>query len=479
MKNQKNIDEIKSVLDRHEFKINTIISEIMIKFNFKTLCHKSGMVKQSGYNITEVITLMILLPLMLLNSTNALCKKYHDSITTMKKDVFYRLKNNEKMPWRSLLYAVSKKFVKLVNDNENNTSKFTAFIIDDTIDSRVGKNLENISYVHDHVKSRNSSTLGYKNLMLAFFDGKSTIPLDFSLHSEKKQKKKYLKKQFSKKREKHTNGYKRIQESKDKKTDNALKMIKRAVKQGFLPNYVLMDSWFPSKEVIETIRTIKEGAMHVICGMKRDKRKYKYKGESLNASNLIKKLKTESKEKRCRKWNIRYYEVLVTYEGIGEVKLYFCRFPYQKKWRLFLSTDTSLSLVEMMEIYSCRWTIEVMFKELKQYLQLGKCQSRDFDAQIASVTISLVLYIFLSYSKRTTEYTSLYGIYEEFRDELYVKTVAERLWELFDELLEVIITQISEHGVVDILVFKNTEEYKYVKELFEQSFLRNQIDKVA
>ena len=89
-----------------------------------------------------------------------------------------------------------------------------------------------------------------------------------------------------------------------------------------------------------------------------------------------------------------------------------------------------------------------MFKELKQYLQLGKCQSRDFDAQIASVTISLVLYIFLSYSKRTTEYASLYGIYEEFRDELYVKTVAERLWELFDELLEVIIKQISEHGVI-------------------------------
>ena len=450
MKNQKNINEIKSVFNRHEFKIDTIISEIMKKFNFKTLCHKSGMVKQSGYNITEVITLMILLPLMLLKSTNALYKSYYSSITTMKKDVFYRLKNNEKMPWRTLLYAVSKRFVKLVDDKANKSYKFSAFIIDDTIDSRVGKKIENISYVHDHVSSRKSSTLGYKNLMLAFFDGVSTIPLDFSLHSEKKQKKKYRKKQFAKKRHKNTNGYKRLQESKSKKTDNALKMIKRAVKHGFLPTYVLMDSWFPSKEVIQTIRGIKNGAMHIVCGMKRDKRKYQYKGEYFNANNLIKKLKSESKEKRCRKWNVRYYEVLVNYEDIGEVKLYFCRFPYQKKWRLFLSTNTELCLVEMMEIYSCRWTIEVMFKELKQYLQLGKCQSRDFDAQIASVTISLLLYIFLSYSKRITDYASLQGLFENFKNELYVKTLAERIWELFDDLLELIINQISEHCIVDI-----------------------------
>ena len=39
-----------------------------------------------------------------------------------------------------------------------------------------------------------------------------------------------------------------------------------------------------------------------------------------------------------------------------------------------------------MEIYSIRWTIEVFFREAKQQLGLGKCKSRDFDAQIASIT---------------------------------------------------------------------------------------------
>jgi hypothetical protein len=33
----------------------------------------------------------------------------------MKKDALYRLKNNERMPWRSLLSNVAKQFQRLVN----------------------------------------------------------------------------------------------------------------------------------------------------------------------------------------------------------------------------------------------------------------------------------------------------------------------------------------------------------------------------
>ncbi len=62
--------------------------------------------------------------------------------------------------------------------------------------------------------------------------------------------------------------------------------------------------------------------------------------------------KEGSDEKRCRKWNTRYYEVTVNYEGVGDAKLYLCRFPYQKDWRVFLSTNTSLKFADMMKIYS-------------------------------------------------------------------------------------------------------------------------------
>jgi len=104
--------------------------------------------------------------------------------------------------------------------------------------------------------------------------------------------------------------------------------------------------------------------MHLVCGVRQDARKYLSKGSSLNASQIKIVLKSEGNEKRCRKRNIRYFEVIVDYEGIGQVKLFFCRFPYQKKFRLFLSTDISLSLLSMLEIYSIRWSLKSFSRKL-------------------------------------------------------------------------------------------------------------------
>ncbi len=124
-------------------------------------------------------------------------------------------------------------------------------------------------------------------------------------------------------------------------------MLKRAVKQRFKAKYVLFDSWFSSHSFIQTVRKLDNKQMHLICGIRQDERKYMYKDQALNASMLRQVLKNEGGEKRCRKRNTRYFQAIVDYEGIGEVKLYFCRFPYQKKWRLFLSTDISLGFLSM------------------------------------------------------------------------------------------------------------------------------------
>jgi hypothetical protein len=416
-------------------------------------------------------------PLMLLNSVHALYRSKFKETTDMKKDTIYRLKNDERIPWRRLQYAVAKKFQELVNPQKE-IAENSAFIVDDTIDERVGYKIENITSVYDHVAGKKGCKYGFKNLVLGFFDGKSISPLDFSIHTEKALPKKKKKEQFKKDCIKNSNGFKRREESKIDKITGAISLIKRAVKNGFMAKYVLVDSWFTSLDFIKEIRGIKDGAMHVVAGIRNDARKYSYKGESLNGKQLIQKLSSEGKQKRCRKWNVRYFEVVVHYEGIGDVKLYICRFPYQKKWRIFISTDIKLDFVNMMEVYSIRWTVEVMFRELKQHLQLGRCQSRDFDAQIASVTISMILYMFLSYLRRKNAYDSVGRLFELMGEEILEKTLAQRLWELFDELLQVVIDSISESGSVDICSFKGSPEYVYVKELFESSFLNYQMSEV-
>lgn len=472
---RQNLDEVNKVLEKYEYSINTIICNVIKKFNLKTICCQIGATKDSGYSVGEIISLMIMFPLMLLKSVNAFYKSEFQTVSEMKKDVIYRLKNNEKMPWRRLLFGVAKKFQQLVNPQKE-VAPNSAFIVDDTADCRVGYKIENITMIHDHSSGKKGSVkYGFKNLVLGYFDGKSITPLDFSIHKERLLPKKKRKKQFKKECIKNSNGSKRRQECNVDKITNTLAMIKRAVKNGFVAKYVLVDSWFPSLNFVKEIRGIRDGAMHLVAGIKNDNRKYEYNGELLNGKELIVKLKSEGSQKRCRKWNTRYFEVEVNYEGIGIVKLYITRFPYQKKWRIFISTDTSLSMTQMLEIYSIRWTIEVMFKELKQHLQFGKCQSQDFDAQIASITISLMLYIFLAYFRRNQAYESWGGIFDMIKNELSEKNLAQRLWELFDEMLQLVINIVSKSGKIDLASFKQSPEYLYIKDLFESSFLSNQI----
>lgn len=47
----------------------------------------------------------------------------------------------------------------------------SAFIIDDTTDARVGRHIENVSYIFDHVVGK--TVFGFKDLVLGYFDGKS------------------------------------------------------------------------------------------------------------------------------------------------------------------------------------------------------------------------------------------------------------------------------------------------------------------
>ena len=228
--------------------------------------------------------------------------------------------------------------------------------------------------------------------MLGFFDGTSITPLDFTVHTERKLERKKAKEQYKKEVDPRTPGGKRRKETKVSKIDAAVQMLKRAVKNNFLADYVLCDSWFTCEKLISEIRSIKGGAMHLVAGIKNGNQKYGYRNDLFDAKKIIALLKAEGSAHRNRSWGVYYYEAVVSYKSIGEVKLFMCRYPRQKKWRIFITTDTKLSFVEMMKTYGIRWTIEVMFRECKQYLQLGNCQSRVFDAQIASITMTFILY---------------------------------------------------------------------------------------
>jgi hypothetical protein len=84
----------------------------------------------------------------------------------------------------------------------------------------------------------------------------------------------------------------------------------------------------------------------------------------------------------------------------------------QEKWRYLVSTDLSLSFDEVMAHYKVRWTIEVFFKEVKQNLNLNGCQSTDFDALIAHISLVFINYAILSTQRYFSEDATLGGVFK-------------------------------------------------------------------
>ncbi len=83
---QLNINEIQKVLVERNYSINNIIFDIMKKFKFKSLCCDIKVKKADRYSTSEIITFLVLIPLMLLKTVNSLYKSQYKTITSMKSN---------------------------------------------------------------------------------------------------------------------------------------------------------------------------------------------------------------------------------------------------------------------------------------------------------------------------------------------------------------------------------------------------------
>ncbi len=430
------IQEIKSIFENQDAVGDTIF-DLLKCFNPLKLCRSLGVCKLMGYSLPSLVVTMMMFPLMLVKTVRGFITS-NFRLTKARKDAFFRILNNEKMDWRKMLITAAKQFLSMTPEVDSAPTP-TCGIIDDTTLTKTGEKIEGIGRIFDHCLRK--CVLGFKCQVYSFWDGKSIYPLDFTLHAEvgRNRKrpfgmtKKKLKERFNKSRSAKSHGSKRFKELTVDKISAALAVIKRAAKHGFVPQYLLADSWYASEKFICGVRKIKQGAIHFLGRVRLDKRRYDYQGEKYNAQELKRVLK--SKSKRCRKLKATYIEAVVEYKDVGKVKLFFSRYSHHGKWRLTLTTDRSLSYVKAMEIYSVRWSIETLFKECKQHLNLGKCQSNDFDAQIAETTLSLVLFTMLSFYKRIHSYETMGILFAKLKDQLIEATIAERLWLLLTRVL--------------------------------------------
>ena len=164
-------------------------------------------------------------------------------------------------------------------------------ILDDSTLNKSGLKIENMGKVWDHTLNR--SVLGFKMLACSFWDGVSNIPLDFSLHREKGKnkkkpygiKKRVLQRQSKKDQIKGNPGKKRREEVNMNKIEVGIQMIKRAVKRGFVPDFVISDCWFFCLKLLKTVRKLKNGKVHLLSMCKMGKILFTWRGKEYSPGN--------------------------------------------------------------------------------------------------------------------------------------------------------------------------------------------------
>jgi len=441
-------------------------------FSFSAVCKCLAPLKQKGYSFESIFSILISLPFLGLPTVHSFTGSVLAEHIQARKDVFYRLKNNTGICWRMILWMFGLKFIKLAGTRGEESDCPKCLIFDDSFLFKTGRYIEKISRMFDHVSKR--FLLGYKLLAMGYWDSTSFIPLVFSLHRERGKnankpfglKKKEYRKQYRKKREKNTHSWDRVREADSTKIDSALRMFRRAISQGVKVDYVLMDSWFTCEAFVKAVRRVKKQTVHLIGMYKTPKTKFTFNGERLTHSQIRNKL---GNPKRCRKLKLYYKEAMAEYNGVP-IKMFFSRKGSKGKWRVFITTDTSLSFIRMIEIYQIRWTVEVFFKEAKQLLGLGRCQSNDFDARIADTTITMIQYILLTLKFRFEHYETKGALFSHIRDGIIETRLNERLWGLFVELIRVMVVLFDDMDEMDLLkrILEDERAYEMISRLLPQ-----------
>lgn len=438
------VSEIKGFFSSTE-KAVSIILDILSSFKFSDKHFGFSTACNLAFSSRLKLILLLLFPFFQVKDPSAYCSSGIYRVVACGKDVFYRLLCNSGINWRGFSYSLTKQLInKTVRNDDEPTKNPRCLIIDDTDFTKTGKHIELIGKVFSHVTRR--QTLGFKALFLGYFDGKSFFSLDFSLHGEKgkNEKKPYgltkkeLKKRFSKIRHKDSFGQKRIDEYFTTKIASAVSMIKRAIRQGIRFDYVLCDSWFTCFELIQFIvkRRIK---CHLLSMAKNGTAKYMYAAKEYTSKDIARILVKKGLLKRSKLLGYYHSSAVVTYKGI-EVKLFFIKPSKRASYNILLTTNTALNFEQAYKIYANRWSIEVFFRESKQHLQLGKCQSQDFDAQIAAATLCMLQYNLLAVARRFSAYQTNGELFREIEKDSLQLTMSEHIWRIITEL----VTEIAE-----------------------------------
>jgi len=149
---------------------NPIYKAIQI-LNMKTILKKSNFSKRDGADV-HLVVLHFVYMLVMNKKLSTFMDQSNDSLT---KDIYYRLLKNSSYNWRKLLALSSLKIMSLLHKIQDSKA-INVFILDDTVEGKVGKNVEGSCDNHWSNKEKRK-VRGINVVSLNFSDGFSNFML--------------------------------------------------------------------------------------------------------------------------------------------------------------------------------------------------------------------------------------------------------------------------------------------------------------
>lgn len=251
-------------------------------------------------------------------------------ISKVSHDRLARVLNKEKFCWQTLLQNFLVRTFGKLQDGY--------LMIDDTVISKqFARKIESVAWVFDSVVGR--SILGINLVMIAWSNGKVTIPLAIKVYQKENGK---------------------------TKIDLAVELLEYAKKFKIKPKFVAFDSWYTAAAVLKKIVDCK---WTFITQLKKNR-----KVDGVQVRKVFRNpywMKTGKL--------LGGIEVLVVRNG--------------KKY--FATNDLAMTKQELLSAYKRRWKIETVFRALHDKLGLDECQARKLTFQTAHFNLCLMAYIAL------------------------------------------------------------------------------------
>lgn len=411
----------------NEKTVSTKITQFFQKFRIGEILRKCNAYKEHGI---PVMTVFLYLFQLAFRNRSMYMDMLAEKTPGFCKDTIYRLKNSVHINWIRFTTLLSASVIRNAVEPLTDENRRSAFIIDDSVFERNrSKKVELLAKVFDH--AHHLYIRGFRMLTLGWSDGVSFIPVNSCLLSTENQKNRINE---AKPVNTQTFGARIREMAQSKATDVMLKLVEEAQTAGIQAKYVLFDSWFTYPKTILALKRMNLDTVAMV--KKADTIQFLYQGIMLSDKEIFRR-------NRKRRGRAKYL-LSVMVEVCGETnlpaKLVFIRNRNKKSdYLVLISTDTSLSEQEIIQLYGKRWDIEVFFKTSKSILKLtDECRSMSYDAMCAQTAVVFARFIFLAVTIREEKDDRSIGpLFYEICDEIADITFEDALrkLELFLEKL--------------------------------------------